>query len=131
MGLLPHLRTLQLVHCPNLRALPPEIGQATASLKLVLLRHMPSLKAVENLPFLSEWLSITDCEGLERVENLPRLTELCVRFCPNLRQVEELGSLEQLWLDVGMQDLSTRWVPRLKHQRQQVHGEDLDVYTLM
>lgn len=39
--------------------------------------------------------------------------------------VEELDSLEQLWLDVDTQDLASQWVPGLKHQRQQHHGEYL------
>ena len=90
---------------------------------------MPRIKAVENFPFLSVKLVLNRCAGLERVTNLPRLRELRVTRCPNLRHVEELGSLEQLWLDADMQDLSSLWLPGLKHQRQQVHVEDLDVYT--
>jgi hypothetical protein len=43
--------------------------------------------------------------------------------------VEELGSLEQLWLHENMQDVASQWVPGLKQQRQQLHGEDLDIYT--
>jgi len=37
--------------------------------------------------------------------------------------------LEQLWLDEGMESLSSLWVPELKEQRQKLHGETLDVYT--
>ena len=114
---------------PKLRALPRQLGQATTSLKKVLLKDVPSLKAVENFPFLSVELVLYRCDGLERVSNLPRVRELRVKFCPNLRHDEELGSLEQLWLDLDMQDLSSLWLPALKHLRQQVHGEDLDVYT--
>jgi hypothetical protein len=43
--------------------------------------------------------------------------------------VEELGSLEQLWLDVDMQGVASQWVPGLKQQSQQLRGEDLDIYT--
>jgi hypothetical protein len=81
------------------------------------LRHVHSLKVVENLRFLSELLLIARCDGLERVSNLPHVRQLRVTRCPNLWRVEELGSLEHLWLDVDMQDLSTLWVPGLKHGR--------------
>jgi len=54
---------------------------------------------------------------------------LRVSGCPNLRRVEELGGLEQLWLDEDMELLSSHWVPGLKEQRQKLHGETLDVYT--
>jgi hypothetical protein len=93
------------------------------------LRHVYNLKVVENLCLLSEVLVLYGCEGLEKVSNLPLVRELRVAYCPNLRCVEELGNLEQLWLDVDMQDVSSQWVPGLKHQRQQCNGEDLDVYT--
>jgi hypothetical protein len=71
MRLLPRLMYLELLHCPKLRALPRQLGQETASLKGPILRRMRSLKVVENLPFLVDWLSIAGCEGLERVSNLP------------------------------------------------------------
>jgi hypothetical protein len=88
-----------------------------------------SLNVVENIRFLSEALVVAGCDGLETVSNLPQVRELRVTRCPNLRRVEELGSLEQLWLDVDMQDLSSLWVPGLKHGRQKCPGEDLEVLT--
>jgi hypothetical protein len=63
------------------------------------------------------------------VLNIPKVRQLRVSDCPSLRRVEELGSLEQLWLDVDMQDIASQWVLGLKQQRQQLHGEDLDIYT--
>jgi hypothetical protein len=125
MRLLPRLTNLHLLYCPKLRALPRQLGQETSSLKELFLRGMRSLKVVENLSFRLDVLLIEECEGLERVSNLPVLRELLVRSCPNLRHVEELGSLEQLRLDVDMQDLSSLWMPGLK----QVHEKDLAVYT--
>ncbi|WVZ49739.1 LOW QUALITY PROTEIN: hypothetical protein U9M48_001070 [Paspalum notatum var. saurae] len=129
MHLLPRLKELHLAGCPMLRALPRQLGQETTSLKELLLRDVQSLKVVENLAFLSERLLIARCRGLERVSNIPLVRELRITRCPKLRRVEELGSMEQLWLDEEMKDLSSLWVSGLKHQRQQRHGEELDVYT--
>ncbi|CAO2150131.1 unnamed protein product [Urochloa humidicola] len=129
MQLLPRLKELQLVRCPKLRALPRQLGREVTSLKELQLRLVHSLKVVEDLPFLSDMLLVSSCYGLESVSNIRQVRELRITDCPKLRRVEELGSLEQLWLDVGMLDLSSMWVPGLKLQRQQLHGEDLDIYT--
>jgi hypothetical protein len=87
------------------------------------------LKVVEDLPFLSEMLVIVGCASLERVSNLPQVGNLRVSRCPDLRCVEGLGSLQQLWLDVDMQDISKLWVPGIQEQHRKLHGEDADVYT--
>uniref|UniRef100_A0A0D9XV94 AAA+ ATPase domain-containing protein n=1 Tax=Leersia perrieri TaxID=77586 RepID=A0A0D9XV94_9ORYZ len=123
--LLPCLKNLQLVDCPKLRALPHQLGQQATSLKELLIRDASCLKTVEDLPFFSGWL--VGCEGLERVSDLPQLRELHVSRCPNLRHVQELSSLEQLWLDEGMQDISLLWVPGLQQQRIQLHGDELEI----
>ncbi|CAL4991392.1 unnamed protein product [Urochloa decumbens] len=109
--LLPRLKELQLDGCPKLRALPWQLGKEATSLTELQLRDLGSLKAVENFPFLSKVLVIVNCEGLERVLNLPQLRDLRVSHCRNLRCVEELGNLEQFWLGMGMQDVSSLWVP--------------------
>ncbi|CAO2150127.1 unnamed protein product [Urochloa humidicola] len=127
--LLPRLKKLDLVRCPKLRALPRQLGREVTSLKELQLRLVHSLKVVEDLIFLSESLLVASCDGLESVSNIRQVRELWITGCPKLRRVEELGSLEQLWLDVGMLDLSSMWVPGLKLQRQQLHGEDLDINT--
>jgi hypothetical protein len=129
MQLLPRLKNLFLVWCPKLRALPRQLGQQATSLKKLRLEDVDSIKVVENLPFLSESLLIIRCEGLVRVSNIPKMRELRVSCCPNLRRVEELCNLEQLWLDEGMESLSSYWVPGLKEQRQKLPGETLDIYT--
>ncbi|CAO2150139.1 unnamed protein product [Urochloa humidicola] len=129
MHLLPRLKKLDLVRCPKLRALPRQLGQVATSLKELRLGNVDSLEVVEDLPFLSDMLLVASCDGLESVSNIRQVRELQITLCPKLRRVEELGSLEQLWLDVGMLDLSSLWVPGLKQQRQQLHGEDLDIYT--
>ena len=90
---------------------------------------MDSIKVVENLPFLAEMLLIARCEGLERVLNIPQVRELRAGRCPNLRCVERLDSLHQLFLTGDMQDVSSRWLPGLQERHQQLHGEDLDVYN--
>jgi hypothetical protein len=122
------LKELQLASCPKLRALPWQLGQQATSLKELQLRDLDSLKVVENLPFLSKVLLIVNCQGLEKILNLPKLREMRVTHCTNLRHVEELGNLEKLWLDIRMQDLSSLWMPSLKQQRQDISGEHVDIY---
>ena len=129
MQLLPRLRKLDLDRCPKLRALPPKLGQQATSLKELQLRYVDSIKVVENLPFLSKMLVIIGCEGLERVSNIPQVIELRAQRCPNLRCVERLDSLHQLFLTGDMQDVSKWWLPGLQERHQQLHGEDLDVYN--
>ncbi|XP_039816631.1 putative disease resistance RPP13-like protein 1 [Panicum virgatum] len=92
MQLLPHLKVLSLERCPRLRALPPQLGQEITSLKQLQLRDVDSIKVVDNLPFLSELLLIANCEGLERVSNIPQVRELRAQLCPNLSCVERLDS---------------------------------------
>nr|UBY07355.1 NBS-LRR disease resistance protein [Dasypyrum villosum] len=128
--LLPRLLELQLHGCPKLRDLPRQLGKDTAYLKELSLRELNSLKAVEDRPVLSEVLVIGYCKGLERICSLPQVSELRVVGCPNLSHVEGLGSLQQLWLDEDMQEVSSRWVPGLQEQHRRLHGEDLEVYTI-
>jgi hypothetical protein len=123
------LEALVLKCCPNLRALPRQLGLEATSLKELQLGDVDSIKVVENLPFLSEMLLIAGCEGLERVSNIPQVRELRAQLSPNLRYVERLDSLHQLFLDEDMQDVSSRWLPGLQEKHQQLHGEDMDVYT--
>uniref|UniRef100_A0A0E0MI46 AAA+ ATPase domain-containing protein n=1 Tax=Oryza punctata TaxID=4537 RepID=A0A0E0MI46_ORYPU len=125
--LLPTLEKLSLVGCPKLRALPRQLGHQAISLKELIVNDTSCLKTVEDLPFLSKFLSVARCEGLERISNLPKVRELHVRACPNLRCVEELGSLEQLWLYEDTQQISSLWVPGLQEQRRQLHGDELEV----
>uniref|UniRef100_A0ACD6ARR5 Uncharacterized protein n=1 Tax=Avena sativa TaxID=4498 RepID=A0ACD6ARR5_AVESA len=127
--LLPRLKRLQLIRCPKLRALPRQLGQEVTSLEILHLRGAICLKVVEDLPFLSEILSIAGCFCLERVSNLPQVRDLRVHYCPNLRRVEELGSLQQLFLTDDMREMSSVWLPGLQLQCRQRHGEDLDIYT--
>jgi len=129
MHLLPRLKKLELERCPRLRALPQQLGLEATSLNVLDLRDMDSIKVVENLPFLSEMLLIVDCKGLERIQNIPQVTELRAQLCPNLRCVERLDSLHQLFLTRDMQDVSPWWLPGLQERHQQLHGEDLDVYN--
>nr|UBY07161.1 NBS-LRR disease resistance protein [Dasypyrum villosum] len=128
--LLPRLVKLKLGGCKKLRDLPRQLREYTPSLKELRLIGTNNLKVVEDLPQLSELLLIEKCEGLERICNLPQLSELRVHGCPNLSHVVGLGSLEQLGLGEDMQEISSCWVPGLQEQQQRLHGEDLDLYTL-
>jgi hypothetical protein len=127
MQLLPCLKKLQLNNCPKLRALPRQLGQKVTSLKELQLRYMHNIKVVKNLSFLSEMLLVVDCEGLERVSNIPQVRELRLLRCPNLRRVEGLDSLHQLLLTEDMQGVSSWWLPGLQELHRQLHGEDMDV----
>ncbi|EEC68624.1 hypothetical protein OsI_37005 [Oryza sativa Indica Group] len=88
------------------------------------------LKTVEDLPFLSSYLLVEGCEGLERISNLPQVRELFVNRCLNLRHVEELGGLEQLLLDEGMQEISQLWIPGLQEQHRQLHGDEHELEVI-
>nr|UBY07564.1 NBS-LRR disease resistance protein [Dasypyrum villosum] len=112
MRLLPRLVKLQLHGCPKLRDLPQQLGKDTACLKELSLRGLNKLKAVEDRPVLSEVLVIGYCEGLDRICNVPQVTELRVGGCPNLSH-----------------EIPSHWVHGLQEQHQQLHGEYLDVYT--
>jgi hypothetical protein len=84
---------------------------------------------MENLCILSEALLIVDCEGLERVSNLAQVRELRVHQCANLRCVERLNNLRQLFLTEDTQEISSQWLTGLQEQHRQLYGEDMDVYT--
>ncbi|XP_048567434.1 putative disease resistance protein RGA4 [Triticum urartu] len=128
--LLPRLVKLKLDGCPKLRALPLQLGVDTAGLKHLELIETNNLKAVDDLPLLSELLIINKCEGLERLSNLPQVSELRVNGSPNLSHVDGLDSLRQLWLGEDMEEISPSWVLGLQKQHQRLHDEDLDVYTM-
>ncbi|CAN6373513.1 unnamed protein product [Urochloa humidicola] len=129
MQLLPCLKDLILINCPKLRALPRQLGQEATSLKRLFLRNVDSIKVMEDLPFLSERLLIEGCDGLEKVLNVTQVTELRAYSCPNLRHVERLDRLQQLFLHKDMIKVSLLWVPRLREQCQLLQGEDLDIYV--
>ncbi|KAK3120587.1 hypothetical protein QOZ80_9AG0690450 [Eleusine coracana subsp. coracana] len=129
MRLLPRLKRLLFVCCPKLRALPKQLGVEATSLQELRLRGLDNLKVVENFSFLSDALVIMECEGLVRVLNVPQVREMGVHSCPNLTCVEKLDNLQQLWLHKDMEKVSSLWLPGLYEQRQQLQGEDLDVYT--
>jgi Leucine-rich repeat (LRR) protein len=129
MQLLPRLMNLHLTRCPKLRALPRQIGQEATSLKMLQLRDVHSIQVVENLCFLSELLLIVDCEGLERVSNLPQASQLRAQLCPSLRCVEKVDNLHQLFLTEDMHGVSSQWLPGLQEKHRQLHEEDWDVYT--
>jgi hypothetical protein len=120
MQLLPRLKRLTLLDCPKLRALPRQLGQEATSLKALYIRDAGCLKVVEDLPFLSQVLSIVGCGSLERVLNLPQVEDMVILDCLGLRCVEGFGNLQQLWLTEGMKELSTLW-RELHHGGLNVH----------
>ncbi|CAM0953501.1 unnamed protein product [Alopecurus aequalis] len=129
LQLLPRLKWLELAGCPKLRALPPQLGQEATSLENLHIRRASCLKVVEDLDFLSETLLIEGCGSLERVSNLPQVRKLRVQYCPDLRRVEEVGSLQQVFLTDDMREISSLWLPGLQLQCRQRNNEDLDIYA--
>lgn len=107
MCLLPRLKRLELVCCPKLRILPQQFGQDATSLEVLDLRASGSLKVVENFTYLSEVRLMAGCEGLEKVSSLPQVR---ATGCPRLSCVQRLDNLQQLWLDEGMQEISSLWL---------------------
>jgi hypothetical protein len=129
LKLLPRLMKLELNCCPKLRGLPRQLGQEATSLKVLELTDVHNMKVVENLPFLSDTLLLMDCEGIERVSNVPQVRELRVELCPNLRCVEGLDNLHELFLTENMQGVCSGWLPQLQEHHRHLHGEELDVYN--
>ena len=130
LRLFPRLVKLKLEGCLKPRALPRQLGEDAVSLRKLELIRTNNLKAVEDFPHLTELLHIEKCEGLEKVSNLPQVTDLQVRGCLNLSCVEGLDSLQQLGLGEDTQEISSHWVLGLQNQHQRLHGEELDVYSL-
>ncbi|KAG8090424.1 hypothetical protein GUJ93_ZPchr0011g27488 [Zizania palustris] len=128
MQMLPCLKKVNLLDCPKLRGLPPQFGHEANSLELLYIKGANCLKTVDDFPFLSTTFCITECEGLERVSNLPQVRGLYLYDCPNLRCVEEVGNFERLFLDECMKDNPRGWVNGLLEQGRQRLGDDLDVY---
>ncbi|CAL4986015.1 unnamed protein product [Urochloa decumbens] len=129
MQLLTRLTTLYLVRCPKLRGLPRQLGQEATSLKELHLRRVGNLKLVDNFPFLSEVLLTVACEGLETVSNIPQVRLLRVQLCRNLRRVEGLDSLDQIFLTEDMQGVSSQWLPALQQRHRELQEEELEVYN--
>ncbi|KAF8776524.1 hypothetical protein HU200_003239 [Digitaria exilis] len=128
LQLLPCLKELQLVNCPKILSLPQQLAQAS-SLKVLQLRWAGSLNVLGNLPRLSDILVLATCSQLETISYLPRVRELRLQKCPNLKSVEKLDNLQQIWLTEDMKDTSSQWLPQLQEQHWRSHGKDLDVYT--
>ncbi|CAO2142757.1 unnamed protein product [Urochloa humidicola] len=129
MQVLPRLKILQLVKCPKLSAFPRQLGLEATGLKELHLIGVHNLKVVENILLLSEVLLIANCEGLERVSNVPLVRLMRILYCPALRCVEGLDNLHQLFLTEDMQDVSSQWLSGLRERHRQLHSEDLDVYN--
>ncbi|KAG8090426.1 hypothetical protein GUJ93_ZPchr0011g27687 [Zizania palustris] len=126
--LMPCLKDVKISRCPKLRGLPRQLGHVATSLQSLAIKGSNCLKTVDDFPFLSTAFVIDECEGLERVSNLPQVRGLYLYDCPNLKCVEEVGNFELLWLDACMQDNPGGWVNELVEQGRQRLGDDLDVY---
>ncbi|KAL5204123.1 hypothetical protein ABZP36_008994 [Zizania latifolia] len=128
MQLLPCLKEVSIVRCPKLRDLPRQLRHEASKLEALRIIGANCLKTVDDFPFLSGKFYISGCEGLERISNLPRVRQLHLHDCPNLRCVEEVANFERLFLDESMQDNPGGWVNGLLEQGRQRLGDDLDVY---
>ncbi|CAN6334308.1 unnamed protein product [Urochloa humidicola] len=128
LQLLPRLKELQLVNCPKISYLPQHLAKAS-SLKLLQLRGASSLKVLGDLPCLSDSLVLATCSNLETISNLPVVRVIRLQKCLNLRSVENLDNLHQMWLTEDMKEASSQWLPQLQEQNRLHYGREFDVYT--
>ncbi|XP_073001936.1 uncharacterized protein [Typha latifolia] len=127
LSLLPRLQHLTLIDCPKLRALPEQLKQATM-LQRFHIEGADSLRAVENLHSLTQWLQIMESSSIQKVSNLPQLRHLTVARSPSLLScVQNLDALQSLYLKDESMDCLPEWVSGLLQQRRQyLHGDDLE-----
>ncbi|XP_072986580.1 putative disease resistance protein RGA3 isoform X2 [Typha latifolia] len=126
-SLLPRLLYLELTDCPKLRALPEGLKHATV-LQEFRIEGAHSLRAVENIPSLSQWLVIEGSSNIERVTNLPQLRELQVVRSPALSCVQSLDALQILYVEDESMEYLPEWVSGLLHQRQHLdNNNDLEL----
>ncbi|XP_072955512.1 putative disease resistance protein RGA3 isoform X2 [Typha angustifolia] len=125
--LLPRLLYLELTDCPKLRALPEGLKHATV-LQRFHIEGAHSLRAVENIPSLSQWLVIEGSNNIERVTNLPQLRELQVVRSPALSCVQSLDALQILYVEDESMEYLPEWVSGVLHQRQHLdNNNDLEL----
>ncbi|XP_072964023.1 uncharacterized protein [Typha angustifolia] len=126
VSLLPCLTTMHLIDCPKLLALPEQLKHATM-LQTLYIEGAHSLRAVENLPSLTQWLQISKSDSILRVSNLPQLRMLVLIHLPALSCVQNLDALQFLYVEDLLMDCLPDWVSGLLHQRQHhLHDNDLE-----
>ncbi|XP_073001833.1 putative disease resistance protein RGA3 isoform X2 [Typha latifolia] len=123
-SLLPRLKKLNLINCLKLRALPEQLKHATM-LQTLHIEGAHSLRAVENLPSLTQWLRIIESNNIERVSNLPQLREFILERLPALSCVQNLDALQSLYLEDESMEGLPEWMSGLLQQRQHLHDDDL------
>ncbi|XP_073000725.1 putative disease resistance protein RGA3 [Typha latifolia] len=124
LSLLPRLKQLTLIGCPKLRALPDRLRHATM-LQTFHIEGAHSLSAVENLPFLTQWLQIIESNSIERVSNFPKLRELIVIQSLALSCIQNVNALQSLYLVDESMECLPDWLPGLLQQRQHLDNDDL------
>ncbi|XP_072963361.1 putative disease resistance protein RGA3 isoform X1 [Typha angustifolia] len=125
LSLMPCLKHLTLIDCPKLRGLPERLKHATM-LQRFHIEGAHSLRAVENLPSLTQWLQIIESSSIQRVSNLPQLRHLTVIRSPSLSCVQNLDALQSLYLKDESMECLPEWVSGLLQQRRHLHGDDLE-----
>ncbi|KAL6896718.1 hypothetical protein ACP4OV_007290 [Aristida adscensionis] len=104
-GDMPSLMKLRLENCPKLRCLPSGLKYSKV-LTSMQIRHVDSLKVIEDLPMLKE-LVLQACNELELISNLPLLEDLAVLGCSQLKDINEVLQLSH----VRIVDMELRELP--------------------
>ncbi|KAK1317538.1 Disease resistance protein RGA2 [Acorus calamus] len=98
LDIIPRLKKLELSDCSKLRTLPTGLLQCATDLTRVLLDNV-NVERINGLAHVRE-LSLSRCDKIESLENLPNLQSLKVRYCGALKDMANLGtaSLTRIYL---------------------------------
>ncbi|CAD6254595.1 unnamed protein product [Miscanthus lutarioriparius] len=94
---LPSLEFLQIRRAPGIKRIGPEF---------VLPHHHEHPRAMENFGSDLE-IQVIECQGLERISNLPNFHNLGIIECPELKVLEGLPALQKL----GLEDYDMKTLP--------------------
>ncbi|XP_078153217.1 putative disease resistance protein RGA3 [Carex rostrata] len=99
------LKNLVIEDCPQLRSLPEGLSHHAISLESLQINGAQNLIFVEKLPSIKE-IRVSNNLILERFSNLPSISHILIKKCPNLQTLEDLKALQSMVLiDFEMETL--------------------------